>query len=205
MNKNYNTSQTLIERLIQQEGTDRNWHDFVDHYKNFIYAIIQQFNLPYEISDDLFQKVLVQVWKDIPKFNYNPKISRFRCWLGVVTRNCIKMHIRSKAFQNEKKTRQVDETLEALSGFSEPEIEKIAEQEWRIYIAEKAYKNLANSFSDNIKAVISMDMKNADDKSISNELGIALSSVRVYRKRGRNALLKEMARLNTELDIEKQP
>lgn len=200
MNKDYSTRLTLIQRLQTDNDNEQTWEDFVETYKNYIYVIIRNFNLKQELNEDLLQNVLLKLWKDLPKFEYRPNKCRFRTWLSLVTCNIVKDYLKSKAGNKAKKEVQYEEALESMSRVSEPEIEKLAEKEWKVFIAEKAYENIKGDLSDKVQSVFELSMQEIPDQEIEQRVGIAASSVRVYKKRARNALLKEINRLNKELD-----
>jgi DNA-directed RNA polymerase specialized sigma24 family protein len=117
-----------------------------------------------------------------------------------VTRNIVKDYLKSKASNNSKKEVQYEEALDNLNRVSEPEVEKIAEREWKVFIAEKAYDNIKDDLSEKVRLVFDLSMKDISDEEIEKQIGIAASSVRVYKQRARHALIKEITRLNRELD-----
>ncbi|WP_420798219.1 RNA polymerase sigma factor [Lentisphaera araneosa] len=200
LSKDYSTRLTLIQRLQNNHEDECCWEDFVETYKNYIYVIIRNFNLKTELNEDLLQNVLLKLWKDLPKFEYRPNKCRFRTWLSLVTCNIVKDYLKSKAGNNAKKEVQYEEALESMSRVSEPEIEKIAEKEWKVFIAEKAYEGIKDDLSDKVRSVFELSMQDIPDEEIEQRIGIASSSVRVYKQRARNALIKEITRLNKELD-----
>ena len=200
MSKDYSTRMTLIQRIQQNHEDETSWEDFVESYKNYIYVIISNFNLKPDLNEDLLQNVLIRLWKDLPKFEYRPGQCKFRTWLSLVTRNIVKDYLKSKAGNNSKKEVQYETALDHMNRVSEPEVEKMAEREWKVFIAEKAYDNIKDELSDKVRAVFDLAMKDVSDEEIEKQIGIAASSVRVYKQRARNALIKEITRLNRELD-----
>ena len=194
------TRMTLIQRLQQPGRNDQCWEDFVGTYAGYIYVIIRNFNLSKDLCDDLLQDVLLKLWKDLLRFEYRPGECRFRTWLSVVSCNTVKDYLKSRAGCNSKKELEYEAALHGMNSFSEPEIEAIAEREWKVYVAKKAYKNIKDSLSEKVRLVFELDLEDVADEEISRRLGIAESSVRVYKKRARNALLKEVLRLNKELE-----
>ena len=196
----YRTRLTLIERVRQVELDDDCWEDFVSSYRAYIFVIIRRFNIKETLCEDLLQEVLLQLWKSLPKFEYRPKECRFRTWLSLVTCSVVKNHFKSKAARNKQQEIEYEEALHALDKISEPEVEAIAESEWKIFIAEKALENIRPQLPEKQKVVFEASLRGQSDADVARQLDTTEASVRVYRQRARNALMKEILRLNKELD-----
>ena len=194
------TSFTLIERVRNSQSDDRYWEEFVESYRAYIYVIIRNFNLSDSLCEDLLQEVLLQLWKDPPKLEYRPNQCRFRTWLSLVTCNVVKTWLKSKAGKRSKKEAGYEESLHALERISEPEIEVIAEKEWKVFIAEKALANLRARLPEKLLKTLEAFLDDVPDCEVAAQLQTSEASVRVYRQRAKNALKKEVLRLNTELD-----
>jgi RNA polymerase sigma factor (sigma-70 family) len=184
------TRLTLIQRL-QVSPTDNSWEDFVKTYENYIYAIILKMGVPHEDSKDVMQSVLLDAWKALPKFEYREGKSRFRSWLSVITK-----HATCRFY---RKYSQPVEALNQVEKISEPEVELIAAQEWKLFIAKKAFENIKSSFSAQVIEVFlgaSQDMKDAE---VAKKFTLSESSVRVYRMRVQKSVQKEIIRLNRDI------
>ena len=184
------TRLTLIERL-QKSQCDQSWEDFVQTYENFIFAIILKMGVPHEDSKDVMQSVLLDAWKALPKFEYREGKSRFRSWLSVITRHA--------ACRFYRKYSQPVEASNSLESITEPEIEKIAEAEWKTFIAKKAFDNIKCLFSEQVLEIFLCSGKKMNDSDISSKYSISESSVRVYRMRVQKAIQKEIVRLNRDI------
>jgi RNA polymerase sigma factor (sigma-70 family) len=184
------TRLTLIERL-QKSQCDQSWEDFVQTYKNYIYAIILKMGVPHEESKDVMQSVLLDAWKALPKFEYREGKSRFRSWLSVITKHA--------ACRFYRKYSQPVEASSAVEKITEPEVEKIAEEEWKIFIARKAFDNVKCLFSDQVLETFLCSSKNIKDSEAAKIYSISESSVRVYRMRVQKAIQKEIIRLNRDI------
>jgi len=200
MSESQQTRLTLIQRVSAPERDDNCWEDFVASYRPYIYAIILKFNLNYELTEDLFQDVLIGLWKDLPKFEYRPNKCRFRTWLSVVCRNVVLTYLKSKAGRKSSQEVNFDEICDSLNSFTDSEIEKISEDEWKLFIAEKAMDNLKNQLSDKLINIFNSSVDGKSDLELAKEYETSEASIRVYRHRVKNALLKEIIRLNKELD-----
>ena len=72
MTNENNTRFTLIQRIQQEERDEHCWEDFVDCYQAYIFVIIKNFKLETTLCQDILQNVLIQLWKDLSKFEYRP-------------------------------------------------------------------------------------------------------------------------------------
>ena len=200
MSAKNSTRLTLIQRICQAHDDEASWEDFVSSYQDYIFVIIRNFGLETELIKDLQQEVMLQLWKDLPRFEYRPGECRFRTWLSRVTCNVIRTYLKSKAGRQRTNEVNFQQALNNLEQISAPEIERIAEQEWKIFIAEKALNNLRSRLSDKLIAVYEGGLEGTSDLQLAADIGITEASVRVYRQRVRNAMLKEISRINSELD-----
>jgi RNA polymerase sigma factor (sigma-70 family) len=192
----YKTRETLLER-IKNKQDDASWEDFVFYYRKFIYFICRKMSLNHHDSEEIVQKVLMISWEKLPEFVYNEK-KNFRGWLCQLTKNCVKDFYRVVNRHNTKieKAAEADSAnvLRAL-----PDIEQIAEEEWTTYIASMAMLNIRDKFSDKVFDIFDRLKKGESTKAISDDLGINLNTVNVYKKRVIAKLREEINRLNHEL------
>ena len=76
---------------------------------------------------------------------------------------------------------------------------KLPEFQWEQYIPELAWKNIENNFETNVRQVFYLIRESKNVGEIAKKLGIAESSVYVYKKRIQDKLHPEMVRLRNEL------
>lgn len=189
------TRQTLIER-IRDQSNELAWEEFVSTYENYIYAIIRRMGVSAEDSKDIHQDILLNLWKKLPEYRKNPN-SRFRSWLSSVTSNSVKYFIRGSV----NKSKKLDNyELFLDSADSTPELEKIADEEWEIFLADKALENIKGAFQGKGIEVFQMSLDGKDLSEISRELDLEENSVYQLRARVKKSLIKEVARLREELD-----
>ena len=80
-----------------------------------------------------------------------------------------------------------------------PEVEALAQKEWELYLPELALKNISGSFDRRTIQAFTMMSRGIPVNEIAAKLGIAESSVYVYKKRVKEKLVEEIARLQKEL------
>jgi len=183
-----NTRVTLLIRL-RNKYDDDSWEDFTNYYSSYVYAVLKGMGVDFSELDDMKQRILLKLWKNLPDFEYQPEKGSFRSWLCTVIRRTVYNYFRSKKNTSELKSEKIVNA----------EVDKIAEKEWMIHIASLAWANISEGFSDTVKEtyVRLSNGENADD--IANTLQISRGSVYVYKERIQKALRKEVRRLNSEL------
>ena len=190
------TRQTLIERIRDQHN-ELAWEEFVSTYESYIYAIIRRMGISAEDSKDIHQDVVLSLLKKLPEYRKNPN-TRFRGWLSTVTSNAVKYFIRSSVNKS-KKLDRFENILKDLED-SSTEIESIAEEEWELFIAEKALNNVKEAFSGRGIEVFQLSLKGHSVEEIASSVRIEESYVYQLRARVKKSLTKEIARLKEQLD-----
>lgn len=189
------TRQTLIER-IRDQYNEPAWEEFARIYESYIYAIIRRMGISAEDSKDIHQDIMLNIWKKLPEYRKKPD-TRFRGWLSTITSNSVKYFLRSKANLNKKHDNfgldQNDETAASA-------LEKIANEEWEIFLTNKALENVESAFSGKGIDVFKKSLEGKSIPDIAKEMNIEESSVYQLRARVKRSLIKEVNRLREVLD-----
>lgn len=196
----WHTRESLLER-VRDPNDDQSWEDFVHYYQAYIYNISRRMNIQHHDAEEIVQAVLLKAWNKMPDFEYDKRRGRFRGWLCLVTGNTVRDLIRKRRSSiNTESATELDEE-HYLDEIKLPEIERIAEHEWRKHISELAWETISNRFKPH---VLQAFLQLVDGHAVSDivaELGIAESSVYVYKSRVQKELRAEIIRLNRKLDI----
>ncbi len=198
-NSIYRTRATLLIKL-RDSHDDAAWADFAYYYRNYIYNIARRMNLGHDDANEIVQLVLLKSWNKLGEFNYDSEKGRFRGWLCRVTGNVI------RNFYRDQKKRYVsieefktDDGRDTLEQFTEPEIEKIADEEWEEYVPALAWKNVRKSFEENAQKTYDLLLEGKSPEEIAAALGISKNTVYTHKKRIKEKLLPEIKRLKAEL------
>ena len=196
MSDSLNTRKTLIER-VKKLRDDNSWEDFVLYYKGYIFAVIQGMGMSNQDAEDLSQKVLLKLWKNLPEYEYRPGSCKFRTWLCTVIRSEVFSWLRSQ----QSRDRRIEKYKNNLDddSFSVPEIEKIADNEWKDHIGKMAWENIKDSFSANVIEAFLMFTDGKTTREIAEHLKVEENTVNVYKKRVRDKMCKEINLLDSEL------
>ena len=195
----YKTRATLIQR-VQNQHDEASWEEFVHVYRRYIYAIIRSMNISEADTEDILQQVLINLWKSLPKMDYE-KINRFRSWLSTVTKNCVTDFIRKRsrdATRLEKAGK--DDTLTYLKTIRLPEIDAIAEREWEIHLTNLALENIEPLFSGKAIDAFRLTLEGKSVEEIAQKLDLKENSVYRLKNRVKERLIEEIVQLREELE-----
>ncbi|EDM29266.1 probable RNA polymerase sigma factor Y [Lentisphaera araneosa HTCC2155] len=198
MAKEYHTRQTLLYKLIDSSD-EKSWDEFVRYYEGYIYVVIRSLGVNQHVAEDLLQDVLIKVWKSLPNYEYREGECTFRTWLCLVIRSTVYNFFKKKSTRNDTKNVDYDSTLHALNTITEPEINKIAEIEWKSYISNMAWENVKDEFPKKSRAIFEASIHEESNQSLAEKFDASPGAIRVYKSRVKKVLLREIARLNTEL------
>ncbi|MCM8534069.1 MAG: sigma-70 family RNA polymerase sigma factor [Lentisphaeraceae bacterium] len=196
MSESLNTRKTLIERVRKLKDND-SWEDFVHYYRAYIFAVIQGMGLSNQEAEDLSQKVLLKLWKSLPEFEYRPNKCKFRTWLCTVVRSVVFSDLRAKNSRGKGYERFKADSDE--DAYSLPEIEQLANQEWKSHIGKMAWENIKDCFTDKVIEAFMLFSEGLTTPEIAEKLGVEANTVNVYKKRVRDKLCKEINLLDSEL------
>ncbi len=199
MTNTYATRKTLLQRVRNQHD-QQSWTELVDVYRKYVYSVIRSLNISEHDADDILQHVFLKLWEKLPDMDPE-EIIRFRSLLGRITKHCTIDYVRKRSTAAEKlKQAAQDETLDYLNSIQLPEIDKIAEDRWEVFLANLALDNVEAQFSGQAVAVFRMSLNGLDVKEIASELGLELNSVYRLRTRVKNQLILEIQHLREELE-----
>lgn len=192
------TRVTLIGKA-KDPNDESAWAEFTSYYRKFIYNVVRKMGLSHADAEEVVQMTLLKIWNAMPKFEYAPERGRFRSWICRIAGNTAKNYIRARG--------PIPIPLSSLEWDSEdmrnysvqPEIEKLAQQEWELYLPELALKKIARNFDKRTIQVFTMLSQGKSVAEVAQKLGLATSSVYVYKQRVLNRLTAEIETLKEEL------
>jgi len=190
------TSYTLLHRACDLHD-EQAWAELVEHYRRFIFFILQQMGVGAADIEDVSQQVLFSLTKDL--CSYDPSRARFRTWLSTVIRNAALVHFRKK------KTRQnyirIFGEEQSLVRLEEPsDVDQRIEQEWAAYVSGLAMTRVKNVFKGQAINVFEWSLDGLSAAEIAEKSGLSVSSVYTLRKRVKRRLYLEIRGLVAELE-----
>ena len=191
----WKTSRTLLTRVKDQKD-EQSWEDFVFYYRPFIYNVVRGMNIAHHDAEEIVQNVLLKAWNKLPKFEYDRGRGRFRGWLCMVTGNTVRDFLRKRKLPLEDISHEGAGEAHSLHYTESPEIDKIADREWRRYISKLAWESVSKRFKPQVTQAFLMAIQSIPVETIVKELEIAESTVYVYKCRVQKELRKEIIQLN---------
>ncbi len=189
----YATRKTLIAR-VQDQQNERAWEEFIEIYRRYVYAVIRNMNISEADAQDIHQKIMLKLWEHLPKLDIE-KITSFRGYLSTITKNEVLQFIRSSKRRVAREEKAAgDSTLSYLNNIRLPDIDKIADQEWRIHLTNLALKNIEHLFSENAIQVFRLSITGLSTDQVSEKTGLSISTVNTLKSRVKT-------RFNTELEF----
>jgi RNA polymerase sigma factor (sigma-70 family) len=189
------TRVTLIER-IKNRREEGGWDDFVSIYRPYIYMVLKNLGVKHEEIDDLIQTVFVTCWKKLPDFDYDPERGKFRYWICRIATWACNNHFRKTSRRNQL----FSENMLTLEKSLTPEIEKIADREWKSFISTKAWENVRKNLSGKMLSSYDKILEGKSLDDIAAELDVAENTVAVYRSRIEKKIVSEIQKLKAELE-----
>lgn len=202
--KDLSSGDLLITRVsligkAKNQSDDRAWAEFMAYYRKYIYNIVRRMGLNHHDADEVVQLTLLKIWNAIPSFEYAPSKGRFRGWICRIAGNTAKNFLRDKGPVPVSLSSVNWDSSEAIDVAVEPEVEEFAREEWLRYLPELAMKNLSATIDARTLKVFVLCTQGVSVPEIAKRLGLAESSVYVYKQRVKTRLTEEIARLEKEL------
>jgi len=190
---------TLIQRVKNQQD-EASWEDFVQTYRNYVYSIIRRMNISDHDAEDLVQQLMLHMWNKLPNTDVE-QIRRFRSWLSTITKNFVTDFIRKRVREAKRLEKaEQDVTLSYLKAIRLPEIDRIAEMEWKLHITNLALDHIAPLFSGQAIQVFRLSLDGLEIKAIADQLDLQENSVYRLRNRVKKRLILEIEQLREELE-----
>ena len=82
---------------------------------------------------------------------------------------------------------------------SQPEVEELAEKEWVKHISNLAWERIQPTLAPSVLEAFTLYLQGMNDKDIADKLELAETSIRVYRSRVEQLMVREVASLEREL------
>jgi RNA polymerase sigma-70 factor (ECF subfamily) len=190
---------TLIQRVRNQHD-EQSWNDFVRTYRNYVYAIVRNMNISEHDAEDLVQQLMLLMWKKLPQTDVE-QIRRFRSWLATITKNLVTDFIRKRIRETERMEKaELEEALSYIKTIRLPDIEDIAEKEWKIHITQLALDNIEPLFSGKAIEVFRLSLQGITSKEIAKRLELQENSIYRLKTRVKDRLIQEIEFLREELE-----
>ena len=198
MSLNPSTRHTLLQKALYLSDEDA-WAKLIAVYKPLVAHILMKYNFQHHDIEDVSQRVFIKFTQKLS--SYDPEKGRFRHWLSRVIKNEALNLLRSRASLKESLNVPGNndvEVLERLSGSDEHN--KMFDEEWEKFLYSRAWENVKGGFSQKAQRVFELFVQGESAHDIGRELSLEDTSIRNFKSRIKHSMLKEVRRLEQELD-----
>lgn len=190
------TSLSLLARL--RDGSDqKGWDEFVARYGPKIEAWCLRWGLQAADAQDVMQNVLLQISRQMEKFEYNPS-GRFRSWLKTVAWRAWADFLNAQQ-RNHARPNQTDPTEQLYSIEAREDLFRDLADEADRELLDVAMRNVRTRVKEHTwEAFYLMTFENLSGTAVAERLGLKETSVFVACGRVRKMILDEVQQLDGE-------
>ena len=196
MTSTFHTRHTLLQRATNLED-EKAWDEFVQHYRHFIFCVLNQLGVSHDDLDDLCQQILVALTQNLPSYDRNR--AKFRVWLSSIVRNKANSYFR-KHYSAQKNLNRITNEQRIREDITIPEVEQIIEKEWAAYIASQAMNRVRETFQGQAIDVFELSLDGHSAAHIAEKTKLTIASVYTLKKRVKKRLYLEIRQLASELE-----
>jgi len=201
MNPTYLTRHTLLQRA-QQKSDYEAWEELIGLYRRYIYVIIRSMGINESDTEDVLQLTTIELWKYLPKYQYDPEKAKFRTWVAQITRNQVISFVRrQKAYANKLDRAQEELQNNNLKEIHASELDGLINKEWEIFVTNSAMQNITRHFSEKALKAFELFSKGMSVNDISELLTVKADSIYKYISRIKLKLIEEIKNLQEDLDF----
>ena len=180
------TEATLLAAVAQTRAAEP-WGRFVRQYVPMIQRFSQRWGLQEADIHDVVQETLIVVRRLLNDGKFDPSKGRFRSWLrGIVTRRVLRVFESRDRPTRAQSVRSDDrpDPIETLSATGQDEMERLWNQEWDKMVMDTALDHARQTVSKlAYRAFELYALENVPVREVAKSLGIAPSTVYVYKRR----------------------
>ena len=185
---------------VQDQKDEGSWDEFAGYYRKYIYMVARNMRLSHHDAEDILQRTLLKLWENLPKFKYDTNKGSFRSWLCTIIRNMVINLIKKKSrMLTGLDTEEQYRIKKYLDSVQLPEVEEIAEKEWKLFLSNTAWERVEPTLTEKVKATYLMLLKGKSLDSVAEELGIQKNTVYVYKLRVIEKIQREIKLIEQDL------
>jgi RNA polymerase sigma factor (sigma-70 family) len=198
------TRASLISRLKNwQDG--KSWEEFFNTYWKLIYGVSRKTGLSDAESQDVVQETLAVVARQMPNFNYDPKVGSFKSWLMHTTRWKIIDQFRKRGplVHPEPPPGQTETGTDPMNAFPEqgPGIQQqVWDEEWEKNVVDAAVKKVRQRADPQKYQIFDLYVnKEWTPEKLSTVFQISIDQVYLIKHRITDMIKAEVKRLEDEM------
>lgn len=190
------TSPSLLELLRQDPANQSAWTTFADRYGRLIHQWCGRWGLQQSDAEDVTQNVLLQVSRQMGRFEYDPNGS-FRAWLKTVAYRAWCDFLEQCRRRNDRGSGdtavlQMLNSVEARDGFLEQ-----LDEEWNRELLQEAMQRVQSRVRPPTwEAFRLMTQENLSGQQTADRLGMKVGTVWVAKSKVQKMIYEEIQKLD---------
>jgi RNA polymerase sigma factor (sigma-70 family) len=185
------TRQTLLRRLKDCSDQD-SWKQFFEIYWRLIYRTALRAGLSETDAEDVVQETIIGLTKQLPDFNYDPKVGSFKGYLLTLTCWRIKDHLR-------KRLTPVGMAMGQLADPNGFVPETYWDEEWQNNLLEVASERVKQKVNPKHYQIFDLHVDQGwSARKVADRMDVSTARVYLIRHRITRLLRKEIKQLQAE-------
>ncbi len=194
----HTTRKSLLDQIKDSDNTEA-WGRFVDLYGPLVFRFGKRKGLQDADASDMMQDVMQRVSQSIVKFEYDPKLGRFRSWLFLLARQCIANQLKKKSRQPVGAADSV--VAELLQQAPSAEDESAWEDEYRQHVMSLAMNEIRDQFSESTwQAFFATAIENRGATEVAAEQEMSVGAVYIAKSRVVRRLKDKVAQIEATME-----
>jgi RNA polymerase sigma-70 factor (ECF subfamily) len=196
VDRDADTSLTLLERLKKNPDDPQSWNVFIERYQPRIRTWCLAWGLQDSDADDVVQEVLIKLFAALRKFQYDPSGS-FRAWLKTVTQHVWIDFVRTRRRTPAQNSGRIDTVADSVDAQADLErhLEEAFEHELFAIAMRKVNERTNPAHWTAFYKTAILGLSGAD---VARELNMPVGTVFVAKHRVRKALEEEVKVLKND-------
>lgn len=183
------TRPSLLERL--RDPNDQGaWREFEETYRDLVLRYCHRRGLQHWDAEDVLQTVLLGLTRAMGGFRYDPRVGRFRGYLGRVVGNAI---VNRKRRPGEGARHLEQEALAELAVAEGAEQDRRWEDEWRLHHLRRAMGKIRESARDRDLEIFERLLAGESVAGVAEALGLTPDAVYKVKQRIRDRVRAHVA------------
>jgi len=193
------TTQTNLLAAVRDSQNSLAWDTFYRIYSPLLSNFTHRLGLNDADADDVTQEVLLIAQRSLQQHHYDPAKGRFRSWLYGIARRQSLAALRARRRRTRVQSVLPESGADPLQQLADPKgdeaVSAVWREEWRYAMLNEALRHVRCEVSEkSFEAFCLYAIDHHPVQQVANQLGIAPSSVYVYKSRVLEAIRGWVAR-----------
>ena len=192
------TRATLLSRLKNCED-QASWQEFFNIYWRLIYQFARKAGLRDSEAQDVVQETMMSVFKQMPRFEYDPSVGTFKAWLLTLTRWRIVDQFRKRGPASPHYSDEMERTdvIERIADERNSDWNTVWEVDWQKTILDAALSRVKLRLDPQKFQIFDFYVNHGwPPEKVAQTFNVAVNQVYLVKNRVTEMLRGEVQRLN---------